>query len=205
MLLSVLMSSPGPLIVGLGLLSGKSSTQLADFIRRSIELLALIVAFVIYQVTNKNGVCDEAKKSRLERICNIFVGFSMCFCGIIMTVLAFLSDKQETGNVIPGLIVALLGVVANTLFFFKYTKLNRETPNSILAVQARLYGAKSLVDCCVTLALATVALFPTSSITPYVDLVGSVIVALYLCWCGVKTLLEKLKKSVPSQGENHEV
>ena len=34
LLLSVLMSSPGPLVVGLGLLSGRSSTQIADFVRR---------------------------------------------------------------------------------------------------------------------------------------------------------------------------
>ena len=39
-LMSVLMSSPGPLVVGLGLLAGRSSTQIADFVRRSSELLA---------------------------------------------------------------------------------------------------------------------------------------------------------------------
>ena len=32
---SVIMSSPGPLVVGLGLLAGRSSTQIADFFRRS--------------------------------------------------------------------------------------------------------------------------------------------------------------------------
>ena len=33
LLMSVLMSAPGPLIIGLGLLVGRSSTQIADFIR----------------------------------------------------------------------------------------------------------------------------------------------------------------------------
>ena len=37
LLWSVIMSSPGPLVVGLGLLSGRSSTQIADFVRRSAE------------------------------------------------------------------------------------------------------------------------------------------------------------------------
>ena len=45
LLWSVIMSSPGPLVVGLGLLVGQSSTQIADFVRRSSELLAIIVAF----------------------------------------------------------------------------------------------------------------------------------------------------------------
>ena len=51
LLMSVLMSAPGPLIIGLGLLVGRSSTQIADFIRRSAELLAIIMAFVIYKIT----------------------------------------------------------------------------------------------------------------------------------------------------------
>ena len=41
LLLPVLMSAPGPLVVGLGLLAGCSSTQIADFVRGSAELLAL--------------------------------------------------------------------------------------------------------------------------------------------------------------------
>lgn len=34
LLLSVLMSAPGPLIIGLGLTVGRSTTQLADFLDR---------------------------------------------------------------------------------------------------------------------------------------------------------------------------
>ena len=67
LLMSVIMSSPGPLVVGLGLLSGRSSTQIADFVRRSAELLAIIMSFVIYELTTKGDVCDEDKKRRLEK------------------------------------------------------------------------------------------------------------------------------------------
>ena len=34
LLWSVIMSSPGPLVVGLGLLAGSSSTQIADFVEK---------------------------------------------------------------------------------------------------------------------------------------------------------------------------
>ena len=67
LLMSVIMSSPGPLVVGLGLLSGRSSTQIADFVRRSAELLAIIMSFVIYKLTTKGDVCDENKKKKLEK------------------------------------------------------------------------------------------------------------------------------------------
>ena len=63
LLLSVLMSAPGPLVVGLGLLAGRSSTQIADFVRRSAELLAIIVSFVVFRVTNgEKSFTEEAKK-----------------------------------------------------------------------------------------------------------------------------------------------
>ena len=194
LLWSVIMSSPGPLVVGLGLLVGQSSTQIADFVRRSSELLAIIMAYVIYKITTKDGKCDTKRKEKLERMSNIFVGAMMCLGGVMMLLLAFVSDNTEKGNVIPGLSIAVLGVIANTIFWRRYTKLNKAEPNAILAVQARLYRAKSLVDSCVTIALLFVAIAPEAKISYYVDLVGSVIVAVYLIVCGVQTIGEKLLK-----------
>ena len=194
LLWSVLMSSPGPLVVGLGLLAGRSSTQIADFVRRSSELLAIVMAFVVYRLTTGHGSCDEVRKTRLERISNTFVGAMMCIGGGFMVMLTLLSDGADKGNVIPGLTIAVLGVIANTLFWRKYTRLNRAEPNAILAVQARLYRAKSLVDGCVTIALLSVAIAPGSRLSVQLDFIGSLIVAAYLIWCGVKTICESIQK-----------
>ncbi|MBQ5329300.1 MAG: cation transporter [Oscillospiraceae bacterium] len=193
LLWSVIMSSPGPLVVGLGLLAGRSSTQIADFIRRSSELLAIIMSFVIYKITNKNENFDENKKALLERRSNLFVGAMMCLGGAFMLILAFLSEVSDKGNVIPGLAIAVMGVIANTIFWRRYTALNKAEPNAILAVQARLYFAKSLVDFCVTIALLSVALAPESMISVLLDFIGSIIVALYLIRCGFKTIRENIK------------
>ena len=193
LLMSVLMSSPGPLVVGLGLLSGRSATQIADFFRRSSELLAILMAYVVYKITVRDDRCDEARKARLERVSNLFVGAMMCIGGSIMLVLAFFSENTNKGNVIPGLTIAVLGVIANTIFWRKYTKLNKAEPNAILAVQARLYRAKSLVDSCVTVALLSVAMFPQSPASYYLDLIGSIIVAVYLLFCGLQTIRERMK------------
>ena len=86
-----------------------------------------------------------------------------------------------------------MGVIANTIFWRRYTKLNKLEPNAIIAVQARLYRAKSLVDMCVTAALLSVALLPGSQLSMLLDMVGSVIVAAYLVWCGAKTIYERIK------------
>ena len=194
LLLSVLMSAPGPLVVGLGLLAGRSSTQIADFVRRSAELLAIVMSFVVYRITTKENACDETKRAQLERRSNAFVGAMMCLGGAFMVLLAFLSDNSDKGNVIPGLAIAVLGVIANTAFWVKYTRLNRKEPNTILQVQSRLYRAKSLVDGCVTFALLSVVIAPASPVSYWLDFAGSLIVAVYLMYCGVQTILETKKQ-----------
>ena len=194
LLMSVLMSAPGPLVVGLGLLAGRSSTQIADFVRRTAELLAIVMSFAVYRITTKDGTCHTDRRQRLERRSNAFVGAMMCIGGAFMVLLAFLSDSSDKGNVIPGLVIAVLGVIANTIFWIKYTRLNKKEPNAILQVQSRLYRAKSLVDGCVTAALLSVVIAPGSAVSRWLDFAGSLIVALYLVWCGIKTIIEATAK-----------
>ena len=191
LLMSVLMSSPGPIVVGAGLFMGQSATQLADFIRRTAELLSIIISFVVYKVVHKKENFDPTKKQRLEHLANYCVGIAMIFSGAIMILIALLSTESETGNVIPGLVIAMLGVLANSIFFFKYGSLNRKNPDIILAAQSKLYGAKALVDISVVTALIIVAIFPETKLALYVDKIGSVIVAIYLIFTGIMTVKKK--------------
>lgn len=195
LLWSVIMSSPGPLVVGIGLIMGRSSTQIADFVRRSAELLAIIVSYVVYQLTTRDGFTDMERKARLEKNTDLFVGGAMCLGGAMMLVLALLPSKGETGNVIPGLSIAILGVIANSIFWRRYSRLGKESNNSILLVQSRLYRAKTLVDICVTAALLSVTLLPGSQLSYWLDKAGSAVVAVYLICTGAKTMSERLKKA----------
>ncbi|MBR4835505.1 MAG: cation transporter [Clostridia bacterium] len=193
LLMSVIMSSPGPLVVGLGLLVGKSSTQIADFVRRSIELLAIILSFAVYCLTTKGDSVDELKKKSYERGTNIFVSCAMVLSGVIMSVLALTSQAGEKGNVIPGLAIALLGVLANSIFWVKYTRLGRETNNKILIVQSNLYRAKTFVDLSVVVALGVVLLSSNPDVAYYFDLVGTLCVSAYLAFTGVKSFIDEMK------------
>lgn len=191
LLVSVLMSSYGPVILGLGLRVGHSSTQIADFTRRTAELLALIVALIVYWLTNRQEGMEEAQKKTLEKRGNLFTGVIMCVSGLSMLVLSFFSSNTDKGNVIPALIIAFLGVVANCIFWRRYTALYRRQGNAILGVQARLYGAKTAVDICVTAALAAVLAFPGTEIAYWFDRIGTILVALYMVRCGLKTIREQ--------------
>ena len=191
LLWSVIMSSPGPLVVGLGLQAGSSSTQIADFVRRSAELLAIIMSFVVYSLLAKAEISSSLDKQKLESRSNMFVGAMMCLAGTIMAVLAFVMNQDDKGNVIPGLAIAVLGVIANSIFWSKYTRLNETSPDAILAVQARLYRAKTLVDISVTIALLSVLIAPQSIVSHWLDFLGSLVVSVYLVWCGIKTIYEE--------------
>ncbi len=191
LLASVVLSSPGSIVVGIALFFGRSSTQLADFIRRTAELAAIIVSWIVFRIVNKSGGMDVVRKNKLERTANLCVGAAMGLSGAAMIFIAIFSRDAQKGNVIPGLVIAVLGVTTNSWFWLRYQKLNREKANAILAAQSKLYFAKSIVDACVTTSLTFVAAAPASPIARYVDLAGSIIVAAYLIVNGVVTIRGK--------------
>jgi divalent metal cation (Fe/Co/Zn/Cd) transporter len=112
-----------------------------------------------------------------------------------MLLITFLSYGGEKGNVIPGLVIAVLGVIVNSWFWLRYKKLNKVTPNAILAAQSKLYRAKSIVDTCVMLALATIVISPGSAAALYMDIAGSIAVSIYLLITGVITIFDNKKIS----------
>lgn len=191
---SVILSSPGPLVMGIGLLVGNSASQLADFIRRTAELAAIIISWRIFRITNKSGYEDINKKEKLEGIAKMCVGCAMCFGGILMLLIAFFIGGAPKGNVLPGFIIAILGVAANSWLWFRYRGLNKVKPNAILAVQSKLYSAKFLVDICVSAALASLLFFQGSLFSFYMDKAGSVVVAAYLLFCGAGALRKQSGK-----------
>ena len=193
LLMSMLVSLPAPLLLGFGLRFGHSSTQISDFVRRTSELTAIIVAFVLYVYTNRRQDMDGERKRQLERRGNIFTGVIMCVSGVSMILVTLLAGGGDKGNVIPAFALALLGAAANIFFWRRYTGLFKKQGNAIIGVQARLYGAKSVVDLCVTSALASVLLFPGTGFSQWFDVIGSLLVSLYMIRSGLKTIAEQKK------------
>ncbi len=192
LLMSVIMSAPGPLILGVGLLLGQSTTQIADFVRRTIELLAIIASFAAYRITVKKQL-DETQTARLERSTNLFVGITMLAAGLIMLCITLFSDSGDKGNVIFGLAIALMGAAANSIFWFRYKRLAEAEKSAILEVQSKLYRAKTFVDLCVTAALLSVLIAPESDFSHYLDVIGSAVVSVYLALSGLKVIADKVK------------
>ena len=190
---SVIMSSPAPIVVGLSLIAGHSSTQIADFLRRTSEFIAIVMSFIIYKMTEKNEFCDEERKARLEKIANAFIGILMCMCGAFMCAVAiFNGAKEDKGSIIPSLVIAGISLISNSFFFVRYTALYKSKGNVILKTQSRLYRAKCLVDGCVSGVLIILLASPESRLALCMDIVGSFAVAVYLILCGIRTVRETL-------------
>jgi divalent metal cation (Fe/Co/Zn/Cd) transporter len=186
LLVALLLSMWAPLATGIAVILSQSTTQLADFIRRSVELLALFVSWFVFRTILRKQSMTETAKARMERIASLLTALALVSSGIIIlsVTLSRLADFEPGGNVYPGMAIAFLGLITNTWFWRRYARQTRELYIPIIDAQAYLYRAKAFVDLCVLLALSAVAINPSHVLTRYVDLLGSAAVVVYLLWSG---------------------
>ncbi len=199
---SLLLSAWGPIATGIAVVMSRSVTQLADFLRRTAELLALLLSWLVFRFVSGAEELTSEEKMKWERVANYGVAAALGISGLVMIVLALSRSRQYEpgGNVYLGLTIALMGFIVNLWFWRRYTKLYREEQNLIMASQKRLYLAKMAVDICVITALSAVALMPTHKLTKYIDISGSVVVAFYLLWSSWRGLnLKGQKKNTGQQ------
>lgn len=186
LLVALLLSMWAPLATGIAVILSQSTTQLADFIRRSVELIALFVSWFVFRAIVRKHNISREQKARMERIASLLTAAALAFSGILILIVAItrLSNFEPGGNVYPGMAIAFLGLITNSWFWRRYTRMTHEQYSPIIDAQASLYRAKSFVDLCVLAALAAVAIHPTHIFTRYVDLLGSGAVVVYLLWSG---------------------
>lgn len=194
LLTALLLSAPGPLVTGYALIASHSTTQLADFIRRGVELVAIFISWWIFRKLWRNAALGEAYQVRLERTAGLTTAGAMACSGVVLLVVALsrLSVFEPGGNVTGGLVIAVLGLLTNGWFWRRYTAMTREQYSAVIAAQAQLYRAKTSVDLCVVVALAAVAIAPAHPVTRYIDILGSVMVSVYLLWSGLRTAQKHL-------------
>ncbi|MDF2873147.1 MAG: putative rane transporter [Anaerocolumna sp.] len=196
MLISLLLSAPGPIVTGIPAITSLSATQIADFLRRTAELVALFVSWWIYRKLQRGITSDNAYRTRMEQRANLVVTGAMICSGIAMLIVGVtrLFVYKANGNVIMGLIIAVLGLLTNTWFWLRYTRMTRELFDPVIDGQQKLYRAKACVDLGVVAALTSVAVAPNYPATQYIDSSGCIIVACYLLYNGVEIIRKNRTK-----------
>lgn len=188
LLAAVLLSAWAPLATGIAVITSHSTTQLADFVRRTVELIALFISWRVFRYLAHGREPDARTRALVERVAGLSVAAALICSAVVMSALALSRGLAYSpgGNVHPGLAIAGLGLITNLWFWRRYVDLAREQYSSVIEAQCHLYRAKALVDLCVITALAAVALAPSHMATRYVDLLGSLAVAAYLLWSGLR-------------------
>ncbi len=196
MLIALLLSMWAPLTTGIAVAMSTSTTQLADFVRRTVELIALFVSWWVFRYIARNEKLTPDKIAAMEKISGLIVAAAIGISAMVMLVLTIsrIGVIEPGGNVYPGLIIATLGFIVNTWFWRRYTRLNSEKYNSIINAQRQLYQAKALVDLLVIAALGAVAVAPGHYLTGYIDLLGSFALVGYLFWSGLRTAVQTIKR-----------
>lgn len=189
LLTALLLSMWAPLVTGIAVAVSTSTTQLADFIRRTVELIALFVSWWVFRYIARNKDLDSDKKATMEKISGLSVAAAIIISAVVMLMLTIfrMGTVVPGGNVYPGLVIATLGFIVNIWFWRRYTRLNMEQYSSIINAQRQLYQAKALVDLLVIAALGAVAVAPGHYLTYYIDLLGSFALVGYLLWNGLRT------------------
>lgn len=197
LLTALLLSAPGPIVTGLAAVSSYSATQIADFIRRTAELAALFVSWWVFRKLQRGAAPTELHRVRLERMASRTVAGAMACSGVAMLGIGIHRAMvyEGSGRVTMGLIIAVLGLLTNTWFWWRYRSFTRERFDVVIAGQQKLYRAKAYVDLGVVAALTAVAIAPTHPATRYVDALGSIIVGGYLLYNG----FDMARKSSPER------
>ncbi|MEW6524864.1 MAG: cation transporter [Bacillota bacterium] len=189
LLLALILSMWGPLATGMAMTMSRSTTQVADFVRRTVELVALLVSWLVFRHVSCAGP-DPGRRAQLQRMAGWSVALALGCSSAVMFTIAWsrlTSAFEPGGRVQLGLAIAALGLVTNGWFWRRYARFSREQSDTVIDAQHRLYRAKTLVDLGVVVALAAVAGFPSRPVTRYVDLVGTFVVATYLLWSSVRS------------------
>lgn len=190
LLVAMLLSAWAPVVTLIGVLIGGSLTQIGDFIRRSVEFLALVLAYLTYRkimIETPDPKSRQLMEKRVRYLVSLtlFVSASVL---VVFGVRGLLNEQYEEKNIIMGLVVAILGMLVNGWFYVRYRALERQHKDAIAKTQKRLYQAKTMVDMVVVTTYLLMIMSSDLSFIRMIDGSGMILVGLYMILIGIINL-----------------
>lgn len=190
LIFALCISVPGPVALAISMLDGTSATETADLVRRSCELLSILLAYIVFEITVRKLSGNEKKRERLEVFVKYFTGCAMCISGAIMIYVAIAGFGGEKGNVTTSLVLAVIGAVVNAKLYVNYKAMQ----NAVLSVQAKLHRVKMFFDALMVVILLIWMIVPSDTVKVYTDFIGSLAISGYIIWSGVRVFIDKKGK-----------
>ena len=184
-----LLAAWSPLTYGLAAYVGQSTMMMADLLRRTIELVALFLAWYIYHKARKQAV-SPAVYQAWETTANLAIAVVMLVSVAIILLQAYrrLLMPGELGALHWGILLGFLGVIVNGWFWGRHARYAAESYSAMSESQYRLFRSKTLLDGYVVLSLSTATFVRQWPWGVYVDPLGSLVPALVVVISAVQIL-----------------
>jgi ferrous-iron efflux pump FieF len=185
-----------PIGSGVAFVLGRSTILLADFLRRTSELLALFFAWVVFRKVARGSTATyNYGYGKLEDLSGLLVACIMGFSCLVIfgdSVNTILNPKPR-GSMLVGLLVAIGGCIVNGWFWRRNLSLASQESSPLIEAQWRLYRAKALIDLCVVMTLVLSTIFQQSLWSTHIDPMGSFLIAGFLLYSAFQLARSSLR------------
>ncbi len=170
-------------VVSLGaLLAASSSVLLADFLKTSLECVAVLLAWLsLRRIIHGRNQAFDFGIGKLESLSSVFVGVLMTLGVVVIVVNAVLnimnpSHISGVGVYISGAAQLVFGVI-NTRMAFNARRLARQSASPIIMAQQQLFTSRAVGNGFIFASLALSMLLHGYAWSVYIDPIASLIVA----------------------------
>lgn len=172
------------------LLAASSSVLLADFLKTSLECIAVLLAWLsLRRIIHGRNEAFDYGIGKLESLSSVFVGVLMMLGVCVIVVNAALnimspSHISGVGVYISGVAQVVFGVI-NTRMALGARKLAQQSTSPIIAAQQQLFTSRAVGNVFIFLSLGLSMLLHDQVWSVYIDPVASLIVAGFIGFSAV--------------------
>lgn len=177
-----MLSAWAPAALAVALFLGPSTVLIADFLRRTSELLVLFMSWRVFRriAHSPSRPLEDFDASERRMSLGVALVLAISTCVILLAAGIRLYQGAEVGWIVPGLVIACAGGGVNLWLWRRNRRLAKQEPSPLIDAQWRFYRSKTLADICVVVTLISGAMLRSTAFSPIVDALGATIIALFL-------------------------
>ncbi len=186
----------GATISGIVAHTGSCSTMYMDFCRSLIEGITTVISFFVFNYISNNNVSSQKETELQERI-RVITGIVMLVTSVLLATVSIISFSPvaKEGNNLPSLFTTSIVVFINLSIFRNYKKSLKEKFDHIIKAQYTMYRSKIIINTFVLSILVVMTLAPSWNGVAYIDLVGTIIMSVFIFAEGIKNISLKAENN----------
>ncbi len=194
-----IISAGAPFATGFAFYQSGSAAVLADFFRRTLELMVLFANWLIYKKIlrgEKNIEKIDAEKLEGYAARGVMVVMALSFLVIFFNAVGQLREPEPIGKIWAGMTIGILGLFVNGMFWRKNRSLAKREKSSMFFAQWKLYRAKALMDFILVTILSSSKLLEGYPLALYIDPIGSIGISFFLLYSSYNIWLNQIKNNI---------